>query len=107
MGTVADVTRALRTLLVAALGAVTLTVGACSSSGGLSLDPDAAAPTPVGMGADTGTRTEAGTADHVVPAIGYRCADGSMVYSTDTSHGRDGERWSVEYDAVAELEQRC
>lgn len=99
-----------------------LGLGACSSGDGLSLDPDATSSTPTGAdataagdraidaaddGAGTTTSDPTGTTDHVVPAIGYECADGTMVYSTDTSHGRDGERWSVAYEAAAELEQRC
>ncbi|CAN5659804.1 hypothetical protein BH10ACT3_BH10ACT3_02660 [soil metagenome] len=45
--------------------------------------------------------------DRLVPAVGYQCADGTMVYSTDTSHGRDGEKWAVVYDAAKTLEAQC
>jgi hypothetical protein len=123
VGSVHRVTRALRILIVAAA----LTVTACSSSSGVTLEPNTAPAVAdasgggasavtgqvscpeIGAGERTASDTSGCRADpaRLVPAIGYECADGSMVYSTDTSHGRDGERWAVAYHAADELEQRC
>lgn len=95
------------------VAAAAVMVGACSSGDGLTLEPDPAvvldhdAPSATVDGGLPAPDATGVSAQRLVPAIGYECADGSMVYSTDTSHGRDGERWSVTYDAADELAQRC
>lgn len=104
--------RVKRAVWILAAAAAVL-VGACTSGDGLTLEPGSP-PVVEGTvtagaidGGQPADEVTSGSAKRLVPAIGYECADGSMVYSTDTSHGRDGERWSVVYDAADELAQRC